>query len=87
MVSSESLLAENLMFYSPNYLRSHKMEKYKKETFNICRTPQSSNSICRMPARYILCVFLLKRELKIEILEGVSKMFRPIGVGRNANNL
>ncbi len=87
MVSSESLLTENLMFYFLNYLRSHKMEKYKKEPLNVCRTPQSSNSICRMPVRYILCVFVLKSELKIEILEGVSKSFRPIGVGRNVNNL
>ncbi len=34
-----------------------------------------------------ICVFVLKSELKIEILEGVNKSFRPIGVGRNANNL
>lgn len=34
-----------------------------------------------------ICVFELKSELKIGVLEGVSKSFRPIGVGRNVNNL
>lgn len=36
---------------------------------------------------HIICVFVLKSELKIEVLEGVSESFRPIGVGRNVNNL
>lgn len=34
-----------------------------------------------------ICVFALKSELKIQVLEGVSESFRPIGVGRNTNNL
>lgn len=34
-----------------------------------------------------ICVLTLENELKIEILEGVNESFRPIGVGRNANNL
>ena len=42
---------------------------------------------CRMPSPIIAYVFVLKSELKIGVLEGVNKSFRPIGVGRNTNNL
>ncbi len=48
------------------------------EHFNEIQDSESNNRIC---------VFVLKSELKIEVLEGVSESFRPIGVGRNANNL
>lgn len=45
---------------------------------NEMQDAESNNSIC---------VFVLKSELKIGVLEGVNKSFRPIGVGRNTNNL
>ena len=48
------------------------------ELLNEIQDAQSNNSIC---------VFVLKSELKIEVLEGVNNLFRPIGVGRNVNNL
>lgn len=48
------------------------------EHLNEIQDVQSNNSIC---------VFVLKSELKIEVLEGVNNLFRPIGIGRNANNL
>ncbi|BCC54050.1 hypothetical protein bcgnr5416_51790 [Bacillus cereus] len=48
------------------------------EHLNEMQDAESNNNIC---------VFVLKSELEIQVLEGVSESFRPIGVGRNANNL